>query len=225
MVSDFWKLPAAEKERLAQLAADPTGQDIFRAAQKDIDGVPLSPLEYAEDLSDITESSVLGVVVRTDYTDDEAWSRFVEDLLESEKDLITPLDENVDVPESNQASFSGAEQYATENAGSDTDGSSDSGAESSFAFLDPPESSSLRQNLSGMSNLAALRLLNDVDVASAPAPLAGGQAISTQHRLINLDGFVENYHGPLVWIYDYRSNTDRAARVVSRRPESIEAAT
>lgn len=220
MVSDFWALPLEEKERLVQLANDPSGQEILLSAQVEMDGMPLGTDEFADDISDTTDANVMGVVVRTDCTDDAAWSQFVEKLLDAEREFMSPLDDDL---EASSGSAGSSKQVDTDDA--DSDESSGSELDSSFVFLDPPAGSSFRQKLLGMSNLAALRLLNDVDVARKPMPSQGTQSYSLQHRLIGLDGFVERYRGPLVWVYDSRSNTDGAARVISQQSESVESAT
>ena len=224
MVANFWALPPEKKEQLAQLADDPSGQEILLSAQKEVDEMPLGSDGFVEDISDTTDSDVLGVVVRTDYTDDVAWSQFVERLLDAEKDLMSPFDDEIEASQTNEPSGSNQPEAEVQDDAESSE-SSDNGLDSSFTFLDPPVESSFRQRLSGMSNLAALRLLNDVDVARKPMPSSGTQAYSLQHRLMGLDGFVERYRGPLVWVYDSRSNTDGAARVISQRPESVEAAT
>ncbi len=68
----------------------------------------------------------------------------------------------------------------------------------------------------GLSNIAALRLFNDVDVRRAPAPPQGTRRIKPPNRLVDHDGWQEVYAGKTVWIYDARSNQDQCVRLVSQ---------
>ena len=81
-----------------------------------------------------------------------------------------------------------------------------------FVINPPPEG---RARFAHISNLAALRLLNDVDIRSAPAPPAGTKRIKPLHRLVDHDGWQEVYAGKTVWIYDSKSNADQCVRLVS----------
>ena len=104
-------------------------------------------------------------------------------------------------------------------------GSSSSALTSIFTIISPPPSSALRTTLTGISNLAALRFFNDVDVVHAPKPVEGTARVRPGNRLMDLDGFAEAYSGNLVWIYDSQSNADRSVRLVSQRPASYGSAT
>lgn len=68
----------------------------------------------------------------------------------------------------------------------------------------------------GLSNIAALRLFNDVDVRRAPAPPQGTRRIKPPNRLVDHDGWQEVYSGKTVWVYDARSNQDQCVRLVSQ---------
>jgi hypothetical protein len=63
---------------------------------------------------------------------------------------------------------------------------------------------SLRTKFTGISNLAALRLLNDVNVRKAPPPPKGTARDDRQSPLIDLAGWQEIYDGKDLWIYDSR---------------------
>jgi hypothetical protein len=76
-----------------------------------------------------------------------------------------------------------------------------------------------------ISNIRALRLLNDVDIRPAPPPPAGTKRVSPGHRLKDLQQWQEIYRGPTVWIYDARSNTDRSVRLVWQQNNVFGAAT
>ncbi|KAI5118838.1 hypothetical protein M0805_006158 [Coniferiporia weirii] len=235
--NDFWALAAEEKERLARIAEDKGSEDILADALKDIDAVGGEGEDLIEELLG-TSSVVVGIVVRTDYSNDEAWGGFVDTLKEAEKDLAAPEDVDAmaeDVPRSDEPSASATQNEVEEGSASESEseseddatgaGSTSTNPVSLFALASPPASSPLRAHLSGASNLTALRLFNDVDTVRAPVPPTGTRRVKPGHRLVDLDGFVEAYVGPMLWVYDAQSNTDRAARVVNQRVESYGAAT
>lgn len=230
LLAGFWDLTAEDKERLAQLAEDPSSQSILADALQDINS--LEGAEEEQIAQYVEEGSVAGILVRADYSDDAAWTSFVENLMDAEKDLAIPVDE-----ESAEGSGSTAQNEEEDSESEDEDedeqmasasGPSSGPAPASlFALLSPPETSPLHSRITGISNLTALRLVNDADAVRGPVPPPGTQRSSSDgvHRLSDLHGFVEAYRGPLVWIYDARSNSDRAARVVSQCAEGFGAAT
>lgn len=167
-----------------------------------------------------------GIIVRTDYSDDAAWSNFMETLSQAEKDFALPPVEgdqpmegaNADELDDHESGSDSDEEMSSPSQPPEKPSSTDSYG-SLFAVLCPPASSPLRPRLVGASNLAILRLVNDVDVIRAPRAPAGTRnttLASSENRLTNLHGFVEAYTEPLIWVYDSRSNTDGAARAVSR---------
>ena len=86
-----------------------------------------------------------------------------------------------------------------------------------FFVVNAPAGDPLRAALAGISNLGALRLLNDVDVRRAPAPPRGAKRLRPGNRLVDHDGWQEAYAGRTVWVYDARSNADQCVRLVSQR--------
>lgn len=76
-----------------------------------------------------------------------------------------------------------------------------------------------------ISNLTALRLLNDVDLRPAPSPPIGTNRIKPGNRLIDRNGLQEIYTGKTIWIYDGQSNTDGSARLVSQQGDIYGTAT
>ena len=84
-----------------------------------------------------------------------------------------------------------------------------------FHIVDPQDADA-RALLTGLSNLAALRLLNDVDVRRAPAPPSGTKRIKPPNRIVDHDGWQEVYAGKTLWIYDAKSNADQCVRLVSQ---------
>lgn len=144
------------------------------------------------------EDDELGLIVRTDFTDDDAWNRFCQKVQLSQEDLLSEL-----------KSLAKSEDTSMEDADSD----SSEEVVDIFKIIDPPEQSD-RLRLIGISNLTALRLFNDVDVRRAPRPT--GFKPSQQNPLIDRGGWQEIYSGKHLWIYDSRSNSDECVRVVSQ---------
>ncbi|EJD02744.1 uncharacterized protein FOMMEDRAFT_167914 [Fomitiporia mediterranea MF3/22] len=236
LLESFWTQPFEEKECNGRIAEDQASHEILTEALEDI--LKLGGEEEAEIAQFVDEARIAGVVVRTDFSDDTAWTRFCETLMSAEKDLAMPIDEEGagtsaadgegESDESESESESDNEDEEMNAPGDASKATSASEPVSLFAILSPPTSSPLRARLSGISNLAALRLLNDVDAVRSPVPVPksnSGPSSSAGHRLAGLHGFVEAYTGPLIWVYDARSNTDQAARVVSQCAEGVGSAT
>ncbi|KAL5507497.1 hypothetical protein ACEPAH_6953 [Sanghuangporus vaninii] len=232
LVTRFWTLSSVEKERLARLSENPGSFNILSEALEDIDS--LQGAEESQVSEFVDEENVEGIVVRTDYSDDAAWSTFIEKLIQAERELGMPLDEG-DFPteevNADEEDHDGSESDSDEEMASpaqSTEKFSALSRNSLFTLLTPPVSSPLRPRLVGASNLAVLRLVNDVDVIRTPRPPARTEQTRlapSGHRLTDLHGFVEAYSGPLVWIYDARSNIDGAARVVSQCADGVGSAT
>jgi len=94
---------------------------------------------------------------------------------------------------------------------------SSSGPAPIFHIIDPPASSHARTELEGISNLTALRLLNDADVRRIPDPPAGTKRLKPPNRLVDHHGWQEVYVGKMVWVYDVKSNSDECVRLVSQQ--------
>jgi hypothetical protein len=77
---------------------------------------------------------------------------------------------------------------------------------------------------SNISNLTALRLLNDVGLKPVILP-PNIKRIKPQNRLIDLHGWQEIYHGKTIWIYDQKSTLDQCVRLVSPEPDFYGTAT
>jgi len=86
-------------------------------------------------------------------------------------------------------------------------------------------SPTLRALFNNISNLTALRLLNDVDIRPSPAPQTGTGRINPPHRLIDQGGWQEIYSGHTLWIYDAQSNVDQCVRLVSGQSDIYGTAT
>ncbi|KAF8813673.1 hypothetical protein BYT27DRAFT_7230660 [Phlegmacium glaucopus] len=167
----------------------------------------------------LTEDDQLGLIIRTDFSNEEAWSAFCNQVQLSQKDLISDLADGTpeQEPEGNDT------QMAADDA---DDGQSDSSNESPdfLKILNPVEQSD-RIRFTNMSNITALRFFNDVDIRPTPPRPAGTKPISPPNPLIDLTGWQEIYSGKNIWIYDALSNVDGSVRVVSQTSDLYGTAT
>jgi hypothetical protein len=148
------------------------------------------------------EGEEVGLVVRTDFADDDAWTRFRQKVQASQEELISEL-----------------KAYA-KHAVTDDDDDDDVDSDSSEDVVDilkivDPQEPTERLKITDISNIAALRLFNDVDIRRAP-PNPTALKLSSQNPLIDQGGWQEIYSGKQLWIYDSRSNSDECVRVVSQ---------
>jgi len=166
----------------------------------------------------------LGILVRTDYSNDDAWDMFCTTLRAAEQGLAEASkrteSEEVAIAESNQAMSTSEERVDD----SDSDMESLDGPPSPIIkILDPSPLD--RPVYNDMSNLSALRLFNDVDIRQAPAPPTGSTPIQPSNRLIDHGGWQEIYSGMTIWIYDGQSNIDQSIRLVSQEGDVYGTAT
>ncbi|KAG1890371.1 hypothetical protein F4604DRAFT_1710217 [Suillus subluteus] len=159
-----------------------------------------------------TSREELGILLRTDFSDEAAWLAFCSRLEEGEKEFAaSPLEED---PGPNKASPNGT--AATTTAEDDSDESDDENSLSAIFHVVNPSLPQERALLTNISNLAALRLFNDVDVRQAPTPPPDTKRIRPPNRLVDSGGWQEVYVGKNLWIYDAKSNSDQCVRVVSQ---------
>jgi hypothetical protein len=170
-------------------------------------------------LDQLLEGDELGLIIRTDFTNHEAWNTFSQKVQVAQNELIFELTSNgpgtvIDASTSEDSTM-------MEEAGPSTNTDADEEESDSFEIsnivkiLDPLDEADKIQ-LTNISNIAALRLFNDVDIRPAPVPPAGTKRISPPNPLIDLGGWQEIYTGKNLWIYDARSNADECVRVVSQ---------
>lgn len=156
--------------------------------------------------------------MRTDYSDDTAWRAFSAKLQEAEVEYAAAIavepksEDNMDTDD--PAAEAGATDGAAPEEDDDDDEDSDGNAPI-FHVIDAPPYN--RPQFAQISNLTALRMLNDVDIRLAPIPPAGTARIKPPNRLVDHDGWQEVYTGKTVWIYDTKSNTDQCVRLVSQQ--------
>lgn len=154
----------------------------------------------------------LGLLVRTDFSDEPSWTAFCTRLQDSEKELILGSDQ-VDENASRPADHDGVDDGDQDDS---DDEDEDEGDPPAIFHIMNPSSPQERELLVNISNLTALRLFNDVDVRPPPTPPHGVRRIDPPNRLVDCHGWQEVYQGKNVWIYDHKSNTDQCVRVVSQ---------
>ena len=177
-------------------------------AESDLDPDPLDGVTR--------DVPVLGLIVRTDFSDEPSWGAFCTRLRDSEKDIIS---DSGDMDE---------KQPLQSDSADEPEDDSDSGDEdvppAIFHIVDP-SSAQERALLEDASNLMVLRLFNDVDIRPSPVPPPGVKRIHPPNRLVDKHGWQEYYRGKHVWIYDIKSNTDQCVRVVSQSGDMYGTAT
>jgi hypothetical protein len=165
----------------------------------------------------------LGLIVRTDFSNQDAWLAFCARLQEGEKEFTAESDDQ----DQGRQEAGSSEHSADSTDEPDQERSDDEDDEDNptiFHLIDPT-SPQERESLAHISNLTALRLFNDVDVRSAPSPPQGTRRISPPNRLVDCHGWQEIYLGKNIWIYDTKSNVDQCVRVVSQSADMYGTAT
>lgn len=165
-----------------------------------------------------------GIIVRTDFGDDEAWEGFLTALKDAERDLISP-GEDASVEVADQPESESDDDESEEDMNVDEPETRSSRSSTSMFTLIAPLASEERPDITGISNIRALRLFNDAEVVFAPKPSQGTHRIRPGNRLIDLGGLIEVYTGNLVWIYDAQSNRDRSVRLINQKSEIYGSAT
>jgi len=190
------------------------------------------PLDFQEPPNLIV--SKRGIIVRTDFSDDNAWDLFCKTVSDSEIEGVKDMragqgEEDGDGDENGDESSSeeDEEPLATisEQQGQDPTpvaNSPDVQTPSSFILFSSAEH---RPILEGASNLTLLRLFNDVNLVHAPSRPKDSTEKAPQHNLVNRDGFQEAYEGRLLWVFDHASNRDQSARAVSLSGQTYASAT
>ncbi|KAI0683228.1 hypothetical protein BC835DRAFT_1296561, partial [Cytidiella melzeri] len=215
VAQQFWALPSGE--RLAYAQTTPVLPTEVENAAYTTDDDPLDSVSA----SPSNDVSGLGVVVRTDFTDEPAWQAFLVKLQEGEAEFASAVNsesahKEEDEDESMDEDEDGDDEEAEEDEENESQTSFPSSPPPIFHVLTTPASS-----LTNISNLSALRLLNDVDIRPIPTPPPPGtKRLRPANRLVDIDGWQEVYRGKMLWIYDARSNMDQCVRVVSQTSAS-----
>lgn len=184
---------------LISLQLPPVSEDEADEAPYTTDDDPLDAIS--------TDAPGLGVVLRTDFSDESAWQTFLAKLKDAESEFAAEVDAPMD-----------ADSKDAEGEEMDEDEEDDEEeAVGSAPIFSVVNEASAHARLEGISNLAALRLLNDVDVRRIPDPPSGTKRIKPPNRLVDFHGWQEVYTGKRVWVYDAKSNQDLSVRVVSQQ--------
>ena len=161
--------------------------------------------------------------MRTDYTNEDAWQAFHTKLKEAEKELASEVTSEADKMVEDGPPAGSAQnqpsQVADPSMQVEEDGESSSDEEGLgpiFKIINP-QSSEDRAQFTSISNLSALRLLNDVDIRLAPTPPAGVKRIKPPNRLVDHDGWQEVYSGKTLWIFDAMPSLVARSRVQAFR--------
>jgi hypothetical protein len=180
---------------------------------------------WDEQTSNIPE---IGILVRTDYTNEDAWQTVYAKLKEAEKELASDdtseADKMVEDEPARGAQVQVSPVDAMQEDGSSSSDDDDEGIGLIFKIINP-QSSEGRAQFTSISNLSALRLLNDMDIRLAPTPPAGTKRIKPPNRLVDFDGWQEVYSGKSLWIYDATSNEDQCVRMVGQSGDMYGTAT
>ncbi|OSD06839.1 hypothetical protein PYCCODRAFT_1431029 [Trametes coccinea BRFM310] len=219
----FWSLsPEQKASYLASTIQNPVTAEAIEDADFTTDDDPLDAIS--------DDAPGLGILLRTDYSDEAAWQAFYAKLQDAEAEFSSEVpsespDADADMHGEAPSAAQGAASSSTDAEGDttmdDEDAEGDDGDDAApiFLVIDAPPAE--RAKFEGLSNLAALRLLNDVDARRAPAPPAGTKRIRPPNRLIDHDGWQEVYTGKTIWIYDAKSNQDHCVRLVSQKSAAM----
>ncbi|KAJ7287386.1 hypothetical protein C8J57DRAFT_1430968 [Mycena rebaudengoi] len=166
----------------------------------------------------------LGLLLRTDFSNDEAWQVFCGRFKSEEQDFVASVQPTP--PEAPQSSSSGGDVKMVDGDGEDSsDDESTEGIQAPIIKIIDPVSDSDKSLVHNISNLAALRLLNDVDIRPSPPPPAGTKRYSPPNRLVDKHSWQEIYSGLTVWVYDAQSNADQCVRLVNQEGDVYGTAT
>jgi hypothetical protein len=99
--------------------------------------------------------------------------------------------------------------------GEESDDESDDSPPTSIISIINPELPEERRLFQKISNIAALQMINDVNLRSAPPRPQGTKKVQPPHPLIDLNDWQEIYTGKTIWIYDAKSVADESVRLVS----------
>jgi len=183
------------------------------------DGDPLDTI--------LDEGPELGVLLRTDYSNEEAWHAFSERLHEAETEFAGAMSQDEGgMQEDLQSQSASTEDLDVKmQDGDDSDSDEAERIPSPIIKVINPTSTQDRAIFSNISNLSALRLMNNVDIRTAPSLPAGTKRITPPNRLIDQGGWQEIYSGMNIWIYDAQSNADQCVRLVGQEGDVYGTAT
>ncbi|KIM91937.1 hypothetical protein PILCRDRAFT_103 [Piloderma croceum F 1598] len=220
-----WKLRVAEQF----WKLDPESKAVLNIG---VDPISWANADFVTDVDPWDESTSnipeIGILVRTDYTNEDAWQTVYAKLKEAEKEFASDDISEADKMVEDEPARGTQNQVSPADAMQEDDSSSsdedDEGIGLIFKIINP-QSSESRAQFTSISNLAALRLFNDMDIRLAPTPPAGTQRIKPPNRLVDFHGWQEVYSGKSLWIYDVTSNEDQCVRIVGQSGDMYGTAT
>ncbi|KZT41527.1 hypothetical protein SISSUDRAFT_1042889 [Sistotremastrum suecicum HHB10207 ss-3] len=224
IIRQFWALDKPSRSLILASAQQNPELEVDSMA-----GIP-DPFDFQDPPNLIV--SKRGIIVRTDFSDDNAWDSFCKAVSDSEIEGVKEMQagqqaEEDDGEDGDESSSEDEEAQAPDTAGSMPDDdvstpASDDDTPSSFIIFSAPEHRSI---LEGASNLSLLRLFNDVSLVHAPPKPKDATEKPIQHVLVDRDGLQEAYEGRLLWVYDQASNRDQSVRAVSLQGQTYGSAT
>ncbi|KAG8716402.1 hypothetical protein FRC11_013385 [Ceratobasidium sp. 423] len=212
VVEQFWTLDKTQK-----------GEQIKNAAKIE-EPTSFDPGSDPYDIPNLKDSRVVGtrgIIVRThlDPNDEPAWNAFLATLERLERESLADIsnvqmesdgdseDEEADQNEDDEMAEAGPPPITYE-------------SDAIFTVIDPVKQGTyyaLQVRLSNASNIALLRLFNDVSIAPSLSPPDDmPKRIKPGHRLIDEDGFqVHLADRGRIWVWDQQSAKDQTLRLVS----------
>lgn len=214
-----WRLRVAQQfwqRNRESLFRSPSSANLHQASEN---------VDFVSDTDPLDEISIkrseLGLIVRTDFSDEGAWTSFCGRLAEGESEYAVESSSRDVAPDDDQE----LTECIAVTEDSSSDGSDDEGILPPVFYVINPSTPYERALLENISNLTALRLLNDVDVRGAPSLPQGTKPIRTPNRLVDLNKWQEIYLGKNIWVYDSKSNVDQCVRLVSQSGDMYGTAT
>ncbi|KAB5594878.1 hypothetical protein CTheo_1693 [Ceratobasidium theobromae] len=230
VVNQFWKLSKAQKNQVVQRAAH---------LAESINPPESDPDQY--DVPNLKDSRLIGtrgIVIRThfDPNDEPAWVAFLAALEKLERESISEspdiqIEPDSDSDSEEEEAKGQGDEAAPLDGNDDTEMGDASPAPTSqpltyesdsiFVVIDPTRQRpyhTLKERLSGASNITLLRLFNDACIAPSPElPANVFERIKPAHRLIDEHGYQEVYTGARLWVWDQQSTKDQALRLISQQ--------
>ncbi|KAL0956156.1 hypothetical protein HGRIS_002317 [Hohenbuehelia grisea] len=171
----------------------------------------------------LVDGPELGLLLRTDFSDEEAWKSFISRLEGAEAELAEALKPEPQAEPHGEAEVKNADDAMDEDSDSEDD--EPAAVPSPVLRVVNPDAPEERSVVSGISNLTALRLFNDIDIRPAPPLPPDSKRVLSPNPLIDYFGWQEIYSGPSLWIYDAKSNQDQCLRQVSQQGDVYGTAT
>jgi hypothetical protein len=234
-------LPANLKAQIMQSVVLISSQSQFSSGLSHC-GFPrqaLSPdqLEAADFINDddpcdeiSRDAPELGIIIRTDYSNEDAWNAFCLCLQDGEKEFAdarnaAAVDETAAKGDTAPAASEPRNDSEDQEMDGDQEIDSNDDEPSRIFRIVNASSPQERALFTNISNLTALRLLTDVDIRPSPPLPTGSPRLKIPNRLIDYDGWQEIYSGKHLWIYDTKSNSDQCVRLISHSGEMYGTAT